>query len=208
MSETRVRPRQNRKPSRIAVERKQDLIEAAIRDISAHGYDAVTVATICEEAGFSRGLIGHYFKGKDELLLEAVREVASRLGRAISSAVQAAGSDPVDRLHALINASFSPPGQTKDNVAVWVALTSAARLSPLLGDIYRDIWRAYRAEVGELFKRAAKAKDLKIDAARTALTFSQLVEGLWIGGAADPESISPKSAAECCHGYVKVILKG
>lgn len=206
MSEIKVRQRQNRKPSRIAAERKQDLIEAAIRDISAHGYDAVTVATICEEAGFSRGLIGHYFRGKDELLLEAVREVASRLGQAISSAVQGAGSDPVDRLHALINASFSPPGQTKENVAVWVALTSAARLSPILGEIYRDIWRAYRSEVGELFRRAAKAKDIKIDTARTALTFSQLVEGLWIGGAADPESISPKNAAACCHDYVNRVL--
>src|SRR5437868_5608929 len=117
MSEAKVRVRQNRKPSRIAAERKQDLIEAAIRDITAQGYDAVTVATICEEAGFSRGLIGHYFSGKDELLLEAVKEVADRLGQAIRSKVQAAGNDPVDRLHALIDASFSSPGQTKENVA-------------------------------------------------------------------------------------------
>jgi TetR/AcrR family transcriptional repressor of bet genes len=207
MSEAKVRVRQNRKPSRIAAERKQDLIEAAIRDITAQGYDAVTVATICEEAGFSRGLIGHYFSGKDELLLEAVKEVADRLGQAIRGKVQAAGNDPVDRLHALIDASFSSPGQTKENVAVWVALTGAARLSPYLGAIYREIWRAYRAEVGELFKRAAKQKGLKLDPACTALTFSQLVEGLWVGGAADPESISQKSAAACCHAYVEQVLK-
>jgi TetR/AcrR family transcriptional regulator, transcriptional repressor of bet genes len=94
--------------------------------------------------------------------------------------------------------------QTKENVAVWVALTSAARLSPILGEIYRYIWRA---EVSELFKRAAKEKNIKIDAARTALTFSQLVEGLWIGGAADPESISPKNAAACCHDYVSRVLE-
>ena len=68
MSEARARIRQKRKPSRLAAERKRDLIEAAIRDITAHGYDAVTVTTICEEAGFSRGLIGHYFSGKEEIL--------------------------------------------------------------------------------------------------------------------------------------------
>ncbi len=206
MSEVRTRPKQNRKPSRIAVERKQDLIEAAIRDIMAHGYDNVTVATICEEAGFSRGLIGHYFSGKDELLLEAVKQVADRLGEAIRSAVKAAGNAPIARLHALIDASFSPPGQTPENVAVWTALTGAARLSPILGAIYRDIWRAYRAEVGELFKRAANEKAVKIDVARTALTFSQLVEGLWIGGAADTEAISSKKAVDCCRHYVAVVL--
>jgi TetR/AcrR family transcriptional repressor of bet genes len=207
MSEARLRVRQVRKPSRIAKERKQDLIDAAIRDISAHGYDAVTIATICEEAGFSRGLIGHYFAGKDDLLLEAVKEVAQRLGAAIRAAVQGAGNDANARLHALIEASFSPPGQTPENVAVWVALTGAARLSPSLGAIYRDIWRAYRAEVAELFKRAAKANGIKLNAKRTALTFSQLVEGLWVGGAADPESVSPKSAAECCHAFVSQVLR-
>lgn len=206
MSESRTRTKQNRKPSRIAMERKQDLIEAAIRDILAHGYDNVTVATICEEAGFSRGLIGHYFSGKDELLLESVKQVADRLGQAIRDAVKKAGVSPVDRLHALIEASFSSPGKTPENVAVWTALTGAARLSPSLGAIYRDIWRAYRAEVGELFRRAAREKGIKIDVVGTALTFSQLVEGLWIGGAADPESVSPKSAAACCHQYVSLVL--
>lgn len=206
MSEIRARAKQSRKPSRIAIERKQDLIEAAIRDIMAHGYDNVTVATICQEAGFSRGLIGHYFSGKDELLLEAVKQVADRLGQAIRNAIKAAGNAPGARLNALIEASFSPPGQTPENVAVWTALIGAARLSPILSAIYRDIWRAYRAEVGELFKRAAREKGVKIDVTRTALTFSQLVEGLWIGGAADPEMISSKKAADCCRDYVAVVL--
>ncbi len=206
MSEVKVRVRQQRKPSRIAQERKQDLIEAAIRNIADHGYDAVTVATICEEAGFSRGLIGHYFSGKDELLLEAVKEVAQRLGNAIRDAVRNAGDDPRARLHALIDASFSPPGHTPENVAVWVALVGAARLSPALGAIYREIWRDYRDGVGRLFKRAGKLNGRKIDVDRTALTFSQVVEGLWVGGAADPESIPAKKAAACCHAYVDQMI--
>jgi AcrR family transcriptional regulator len=47
-----VRVRQQRKPSRIAEVRRRDLIDAEIQDIAAFGYDAVTVATICERAGF------------------------------------------------------------------------------------------------------------------------------------------------------------
>jgi AcrR family transcriptional regulator len=38
----------------------------------------------------SRGLIGHYFAGKDDLLLEAVKTVAAELGAAIRSAAHAA----------------------------------------------------------------------------------------------------------------------
>ncbi len=201
-----VSTRRKRQPSRIAQERRRNLIDAAIRNIAAHGYDSVTVATICEEAGFSRGLIGHYFSGKDDLLLEAVRTVASELGDAIMIATNAAGPNPASRLHALIEASFTPPGFTPEKVAVWVSLTGTARWSPALGDIYRAIWREYRAGVGRLLGRAAEMAGIELDSKRTALTFSQLVEGLWIGWAADPKAIAPAAAAACCHCYIDLVL--
>ena len=206
MTGVAVRVPRKHSASRIAEERKRDLIQAAIRDIAAHGYDAVTVATICEEAGFSRGLIGHYFSGKDDLLHEAVKSVATELGAAIRSAADAAGPDPAARLHGLISASFTPPGFTPEKVAVWVSLTGAARWSPPLATLYRDIWRDYRAGVGRLFARAAKDRGIKLDPDRTALTFSQLVEGLWVGWAADPEAIAPQTAADCCHAYIDMVL--
>ncbi len=206
MAEAALRTRQKRKPSRIALERRRNLIDAAIRNIAAQGYDSVTIATICEEAGFSRGLIGHYFTGKDDLLLEAVRTVAAELGTAIRQATNSAGPDPAARLHALIQASFTPPGFTPEKVAVWVSLTGAARWSPALGEVYRAIWRDYRAGVGRLLARAAKAADVELDPVRTALTFSQLVEGLWVGWAADPEAVSPETAEDCCHRYLNLVL--
>src|SRR5690606_27546659 len=139
----RVR-KQNKKPSRIAQERRRDLIEAAIRDIAAKGYDKVTVSSICEEAGFSRGLIGHYFESKDGLLLEAVRSVADQLGEAMREAVNEVGLDPIDRIHALIRASFTAPGYSQENIAVWASLAGAARWTPDLAALYKEIWREYR----------------------------------------------------------------
>ncbi len=201
-----VRVPHKRKPSRIAELRRRDLIDAAIRDIATLGYDAVTVATICERAGFSRGLIGHYFAGKDDLLLEAVKTVAADLGEAIRSAARAAGDDPAARLHALITASFTPPGFTPEKVAVWVALAGNAGWSPTLADLYRAIWRDYRTAVGRLFSRAAQDRGIVLDPDRTALTFSQLVEGLWVGWAADPQAVAPDKAAACCHAYVDMVL--
>jgi TetR/AcrR family transcriptional repressor of bet genes len=191
------------KPSRVAQERRRDLIEAAIRDIAANGYDKVTIATICEQAGFSRGLIGHYFVGKDELLLEAVRTVASELGQAIREAAEAAGPDPLDRLHGIVHASFTPPGFTPEKVAVWVSLTGSAQWSPDLAKIYRDIWRDYRRGVGRLMAKAAKERSLALDIDLTSLMFSQLIEGLWVGGSADPHAISAARAEACCHSFLE-----
>lgn len=199
--------RKKRGPSRIAVERRRELIEAAIRDIARNGYATVTVASICAEAGFSRGLIGHYFANKEELLLEAVNTVAVDLGNAIRDAANAAKPDPAQMLHALIRASFTPPGLTDEKIAVWVSLASSARWSDNLAEIYREIWVDYRSGVGRLFVRAAGSRGISINASHVSLAFSQLVEGLWIGLAANRTSFSASDAEHCCHHYVDLVLK-
>jgi TetR/AcrR family transcriptional regulator, transcriptional repressor of bet genes len=197
---------QRRKPSAIARERRRELQEAAIRSITEQGFSAVTVAMICEQAGFSRGLIGHYFKGKDDLLLEAIQGMSSELAEANKRAVQAAGKDPLDRLHAVIRSSFTPPGFTREKVMVWVALVGSAPWSPQLARIYRDLWRTYRIGIAELMRRAAYQRGVQIDAELAALTFSQLIEGFWVGWAADPVAVDAAQAERACHDVVDRVL--
>jgi TetR/AcrR family transcriptional repressor of bet genes len=202
----RRKPRKHTKPSAIAIERRSELQEAAIRCIADKGYAAVTVAMICDDAGFSRGLIGHYFKGKDELVLEAISRSTARLGEATRRVVEAAGDDPADRLHAVVRSSFSPPGFTANQTAVWAALASNAKWSAPLGDMYRQLWRNYRAGIAGLFERAAAQRNLSIDADAAALMFSRLIEGFWIGWAADPDMMTVAESERACHALVDLLL--
>lgn len=188
--------------TRISIARRQELVAAAISSIAQIGYVNVTVQSICAQAGFSRGLIGHYFKGKDELLLEAARTVADELGMATRLASRAAGSDPVDKLHATIHASFNPPGFTPEKVSVWVALASTARWSPALGELYRELWRNYRAQISRLVEKANADRGTTWSPEQTALTFTQLIEGFWVGWAGDPEAVSASAGEAACRTYL------
>jgi TetR/AcrR family transcriptional repressor of bet genes len=201
-----VRRMRSRKPSRISEERRGDLIQAAISAISQVGYGNVTVQTIGEEAGFSRGLVGHYFEGKDALLLEAVKHVAKKLGDATRAAAREAGPDPLARLHAVVRASFNPPGFTEEHVAVWTALAGSARWSRPLGAIYRELWRDYRQAIARLMSRCAAERKLAINVERSALAFSQLIEGLWIGCACDPLAVSPEEGEAACREFLDRLL--
>lgn len=199
--------RRPRKESRIVAERRNDLIQAAITSIADVGYDAVTVASICDAAGFSRGLIGHYFKGKDDLLLEAVRYITQSIGAITRDVVESAGPDPLDRLHAAITASFAPPAFTPERAAVWVSFAARARWSTALTQIYREVWRGYRASLSRLIDRAADRHGVKLDAAQAAITVSQLIEGLWVGYSADPTAISRDRAEAACHAYIDGLFR-
>jgi TetR/AcrR family transcriptional repressor of bet genes len=179
--------------------KRHEFVVAVMKAIAEHGYKDVTVATICEAAGFSRGLIGHYFSGKDALLLHAVGEVAKDFEQATRAAADAAGADPLDRLHAIVNASFRAPVFAPERVLVWVALASTSHWSPDLADIYRKLNRPYRRGLAHLMQRAADARGIKINPDRLAITLTQLTEGLWSGWAADPRTISAAEGEAACH---------
>ena len=186
--------------------KRQEFVAAVMRSIAEKGYKDLTVATICEAGGFSRGLIGHYFPGKDALLLHAVREVAKDFERATRAAADAAGPDPLDRLHAVVAATFREPVFTPERVLVWVALASTAHWSPELADIYRKLNRPYRRGLARLIKRAADARGVKVNCERLALTLTQLAEGMWSGWAADPKTVSAREAEAACHDLLNAFL--
>lgn len=186
--------------------KRQEFVAAVMKAIAEHGYKDVTVATICEAAGFSRGLIGHYFSSKDALLLHAVGGVAKDFEQATRAAAEAAGPDPLERLHAIVAASFRAPVFTPERVLVWVALASTSHWSNDLAEIYRKLYRPYRRGLSRLMKRAADARGVKINSDRLAITLTQLTEGLWAGWAADPKTVSAVEGEAACHDLLDAFL--
>lgn len=186
--------------------KRQEFVAAVMRSIAENGYKDVTVATICAAGGFSRGLIGHYFPGKDALLLHAVRELAQEFESATRAAVEGAGQDPFDRLHAVVAASFREPVFTEERVLVWVALASTAHWSPELAEVYRKLYRPYHRGLARLIKKAGDERGVKINSERLAVTLTQLVEGLWSGWAADPKTVSVREAEAACHDLLNAFL--
>lgn len=186
--------------------KRQEFVAAVMRSIAENGYKDVTVATICEAGGFSRGLIGHYFQGKDALLLHAVRELAKDFEAATRAAAAGAGQNAFDRLHAVVAASFREPVFTEERVLVWVALASTAHWSPELAEVYRKLYRPYHRGLARLIKKAGDERGVKINSERLAVTLTQLVEGLWSGWAADPKTVSVREAEAACHDLLNAFL--
>ena len=69
-----------------AIEKRRQILDAAIRTFARQGFHACRVSDIADEAGVAYGLVYHYFRSKDEILdtlflerwdvlLAAIREV-------------------------------------------------------------------------------------------------------------------------------------
>ena len=60
--------------------KKEQIIEAAIVLFGTHGFEKTSISAICEKSNVSKGLVFHHFKNKNELL----REVFMRMTHIIS----------------------------------------------------------------------------------------------------------------------------
>ena len=59
--------------------KKKHILDAAATLFAAHGFDKTAVATICEKANVSKGLVYHHFKSKDEILIEIFEQSTNEM---------------------------------------------------------------------------------------------------------------------------------
>ena len=73
---------------RTADERREHVIDAAIVEFAAHGYQGAGTAAIAQRAGISQPYVYALFPDKRELFLAAQREVAERIRRRLAAAAE------------------------------------------------------------------------------------------------------------------------
>ena len=78
-------------------ERREQVIDAAVKEFAASGFHATSTSAIAKRAGISQPYIYALFPNKRELFLAVHRHVVDRIRRAFMDAARG-GSDPAERL--------------------------------------------------------------------------------------------------------------
>src|SRR5215212_450224 len=88
-----------------AEERREAVLEAAIKEFAEHGYHAARTAGIAERAGISQPYIYALFPNKRELFIAAHKVVTERMRSGFLEAAKGGGT-PDERLHRMGNAYY------------------------------------------------------------------------------------------------------
>mgnify|MGYP003323842852 FL=1 len=122
--------------------RRAALVKATIAEIGEAGTLDVTVSQIAKRAGMSSGLAHHYFGGKDQIFLAAMRHTLALYAAEVRGALSLACT-PQDRIGAIVRASFSPSNFQRDVIAAWlnfyVLAQSSQQARHLLGIYQRRL---------------------------------------------------------------------
>ncbi len=175
--------------------RRAALVKATIDEIGANGSLDVTVSQIAKRAGMSSALAHHYFGGKEQIFLAAMRHTLAVYAAEVRGALAMADT-PRERLEAIVRAGFGSSNFRREVIAAWLnfyvlAQTSGEakrlltiyqrrlhanlmyNLRPILGDAAQDtayrigglIDGIYLREALTITKTSSKAATLQVLAA-------------------------------------------
>lgn len=192
---------------------RQRILEGAMREFAAKGYDGASLNTVCAENGISKGIIYHYFKDKDSLYLLCVSECFDKLTaylkeeqREISGTVEQHLNKYFDirlrffannpeYLGIFINAVMNPPPHLLSEITEIRSAFDEFNVSELTGLLEST-------ELRECVTVSAVAEDFRMYMDYYNMRFKDALAG----------NISPEQALreheERCHRQLDILLHG
>lgn len=181
--------------------RREALVNATIYEIGRAGSLDVTVSQIAKRAGMSSALAHHYFGGKDQIFLAAMRHILSVYGAQVRAATLSAKT-PRARVEAIIQASFEAGNFRPEVISAWLnfyvlsqSMEGARRLLAVYQHrLHSNLVHNLRPLVGE-------------DAHDVADMIAAMIDGHYIRHALREEVPSGARATQKVLGCLDVLLE-
>lgn len=171
-------------------DRRLEVSEAAWRVIVREGLDRTSMRAIAQEMDCTTGVVVHYFRNKQELILFALHQVAERLQVLMEKAV--AERSGCDRLVAMLS-SFLPIDQERQEILrVWVAfLGYAIGREGLMADHQQSAGGLRQVIIQELLMLQDQGEiRADVDPGQEANVLLALVNGLSLDSLIQADSLS------------------
>jgi AcrR family transcriptional regulator len=186
-------------------EAEQALLDAAARLFARKGVDGTSLADIGLEAGYSRGLVTHYFGSRAAL----VESLAARVQQQFVSQLDPQGLG-VEAMLALLDAYLDrlSEGGTAGRAYFVMWGSSFAQDAPLR-EVFVDSDQRFRRGVEASVRAGQDIGALRgeVDAAAFSVAFVALLRGIGAQFAVAPDAVDLEAARRTGHQFVRCHLE-
>jgi len=186
--------------------RRVELAEAVFSVIRRDGINAASVRAVAAEAGWTRGVIGHYFADRDDLLLYAYRVSIRNTCDLVRADVKTL--DPLPALQFALSQMLPVDEPSTVNFQIWLGFMGRVADRPELGRAVLREHLEFRRLIGELVEQWVRAELSSVDGLSEALVDELVlyVDGLGVATALDLKSHSPARLKAAIRGYLETCL--
>ena len=173
--------------------RRDAIVQATIAALGETRSLDVTVSQIAKRAGMSSALAHHYFGGKEQIFLAAMRRILTDFGNEARGELRRAEQDK--RAHAVVRACFAPSCFSPDVIAAWMTFYVLAQTNT---EALR-LWRIYQARIRS--NLICALRDHTQDPVFAAESMIAQIDGLYIRAALG----APEAPEIACTHALRVL---
>ncbi|GAA1274998.1 TetR/AcrR family transcriptional regulator [Sphaerisporangium rubeum] len=176
-------------------ERRAEVVAAARRVILRDGIEGATTRAIAKEAGYSNGVLTHYFADKDDILLAALRTSHRRIVTRLKDKLS--GRTGLAALRELLMDNLPLDAERAGETALEVGFWGRSLAGGTLLDVQREEAAELRHLVRSLLGAAASAGEIAVHEDLDDVTerLLALVDGLSLHRLLYPDRLPPETLA-------------
>jgi AcrR family transcriptional regulator len=186
-------------------DRRIEVAQAAWRVIVREGLDRTSMRAIAQELGSSTGVVTHYFRDKEELILFALEQVVENALECMKACARE--RQGLDRLEQMIVAALPLEDSDRGDWKVWIAFLGYSigrdRLIQQHQNRYERIRQILYQELADL--QAAKLIRADLDLILEANALIALVDGIGTGVVICPEQFSANQQRYLVHQHIQAL---
>ena len=173
-----VRLSRSQRGKQIALLRKRQITGAAYEIIAEKGYYNFTMMDIAKRAGVSSGLIHHYFKDKENMLVTLLREMQQSVRAGTEKAIEEVPG-PREKLEVFMDRAFDLAEAQREYLYVTYDFLTQIKFNERMKRIMSKLYRGYRETMVEIL-REGKAQGVfkDVDEHYTASFFVSIMLGI------------------------------
>ena len=158
-------------------EKREEVLEATWRLMARVGIDRVSIREIAAEAGCSTGVIAHYFKNKEDVLLSALRLVNSQEVEAVARSTL--GLRGLTAVRAAIDEVLPVDTERRLAMTVWMSFWGRAVGDARLATMQRRSYGEWCSLLRRHFEEAVADTEVPgdLDCADEAARTAALIDG-------------------------------
>ncbi|HUZ22556.1 MAG TPA: TetR family transcriptional regulator C-terminal domain-containing protein [Streptosporangiaceae bacterium] len=187
-----------------ADQRRAQMMAAALEVISERGYADTRIADVAGRAGISPALVIYYFKTKDQLLTEAIRQYEDSW-YAVGQRRMAELPTSAARIEEIVAMSCLPEADPEpaSSWQLWLDFWAQAARHPAVATVRRESDERWRDQIAALVVAGQAAGEFRdADPGSFAICLTALIDGLTVQIALEDPAVDPVGAFELCMQFV------
>jgi TetR/AcrR family transcriptional repressor of bet genes len=130
-------------------QRREEIALVACRVVAQYGFEQATIVRIAREAGYTTGMVAHYFDTKQDIIIAALRLILTRIEARLTKPAAEGASD----LQAVLTETLPIDAQRYIECAFWTAfwgqVSADKRLRRINAWLHQEYMRLFKRCIAE-----------------------------------------------------------